>query len=483
MKRPRLGARGITAIVVAAGVIAGGVWLASTDGTRTETRLPTPIGVIPSGSSTPGTYRLTIELRHVEGRRVSGRRVAAKRLRPAAEDIRRVMTDLYTTGFVDPTRWDGGRFPTLEDLFTLRTRARVRRDLGALTLGSLAPHVDAVAPAATTLGVRFLVGTRPAVAVASVRFRGTAIAAGAALPIRHDGVYTLRRSEEGWRIASYKVHSRLPSIQEVERRSRKAAGSPGVASTGTFFLLVIGSDARPGESPEGTRGDSLHIVGVNPAKHAVSILGIPRDSFVPIPGIGTRKINEALFWGGPKLMVRTVEQLSGVAIDGYVLTGFKGFQDLVNAVGGIGVDVPYRMSDPYSHARFAPGMRHMNGRNALAFSRDRHDVPGGDFGRSMNQGRMLISALRELKTDVAKSPASILSWIAAGARILRSDLSLSDMVELLLSMPSLDPGHVENRVVSGTGATVGGLSVVLLSSAAHAMFRDLAADAIFNGRP
>ena len=245
---------------------------------------------------------------------------------------------------------------------------------------------------------------------------------------------------------------------------------------------MIGSDARPGESPEGTRGDSLHIVGVNPAKGAVSILGIPRDSFVPIPGVGTRKINEALL-GGPDLVVRTVEQLTGVSIDGYVLTGFAGFQDLVNAVGGIGVDVPYRMSDPYSNAYFPPGMRHMLGRDALAFSRDRHDVPGGDFGRSLNQGRMLIAALRQFKPDVARNPAALLTWLAAGAKILHTDLSLADMAGLLLSMPSLDPGRVDSRVVSGTGATVGGLSVVELGSAAHAMFRDFAADAIFNGRP
>jgi polyisoprenyl-teichoic acid--peptidoglycan teichoic acid transferase len=483
MRRPRPGARGITAIVVAAALAGGGVWLASTGGGTAESSPPTPIGVVPTGTPTAGANRLTIDLRRVEGTHVSGSRVRPRRLRSAAEAIRRVMTDLYTTGFVDPARWDGGRFPTIEDLFTLRTRARVHRDLGELTLGSLAPHLDAVRPGRTTLGVRFLVGTRPAVAVASVRFEGTAIAQGAELPIEHDGIYTLRRSERSWRIASYKVRSHLPSIDEVDRKARKAAGSPGVASTGTFFLLVIGSDARPGQSPEGTRGDSLHIVGINPAKHAVSILGIPRDSFVPIPGVGMRKINEALFWGGPKLVVRTVEQLTGVAIDAFVLTGFKGFQDLVNAVGGVGVDVPYRMSDPYSHARFAPGMRHMNGRAALAFSRDRHDVPGGDFGRSVNQGRMLIAALRQLKADVAKNPGSILNWIAAGARILRSDLSLSDMAELLLSMPSLDPGKVENRVVSGTGATIGGLSVVLLGSAAHAMFRDLAADAIFNDRP
>ncbi|MGZ5212430.1 MAG: LCP family protein, partial [Actinomycetota bacterium] len=238
----------------------------------------------------------------------------------------------------------------------------------------------------------------------------------------------------------------------------------------------------PGEPPEATRGDSLHIVGVNPARGAVSILGIPRDSFVPIPGVGTRKINEALL-GGPDLMVRTVERLTGVAIDGYVLTGFAGFQDLVNAVGGIGVNVPYRMSDPYSQASFRPGMASMLGRDALAFSRDRHDVPGGDFGRSMNQGRLLIAALRQLKLDVAKSPAALLTWLAAGAKFLHTDLGLADMAELLLSMPSLDPGRVENRVVSGTGATIGGLSVVQLGPAANATFRDLAADAIFNGRP
>jgi LCP family protein required for cell wall assembly len=226
----------------------------------------------------------------------------------------------------------------------------------------------------------------------------------------------------------------------------------------------------------------LHIVGVNPSKGVVSILGIPRDSFVTIPGVGTRKINEALL-GGPDLMVQTVERLTGVAIDGYVLTGFAGLQDLVNAVGGIGVNVPYRMSDPFSQANFRPGMKHMLGRDALAFTRDRHDVPGGDFGRSMNQGRLLIAALRQFKLDVAKNPAALLTWLAIGAKVLRTDLGLADMAEMFLSMPSLDPGRVENRVAPGTGAMIGGRSVVQLGPAAYAMFRDLAADAIFNGRP
>jgi LCP family protein required for cell wall assembly len=320
------------------------------------------------------------------------------------------------------------------------------------------------------------------IAVASVRFRGTAIGDDVELPVQHTGSYTLRRLDDRWQISSYDVRSRVPSLRDLHAKVRRAAASPGLASTGTFFILVIGSDARPGESPEATRGDSLHIVGVNPAKGAISILGIPRDSYVSIPGIGTRKINEALLHG-PDLMVETVEQLTGVAIDGYVLTGFAGFQDLVNAVGGIGIDVPYAMHDPYSNANFRPGMQHMLGRDALAFSRDRHDVPGGDFGRSMNQGRMLIAALRQLKLDVARNPAALLGWMAAGAKVLHTDLGVSEMAELLLSMPSLDPGRVENRVVSGTGAMVGGLSVVRLGSSAYATFRDLAADAMFNGQP
>ncbi len=473
--------RAIAAILVAIAIVGGGSWLVSQSSEPGPARAP-GAAVGPSASPAPHVDKLTLDLRKVAGRRVSGSRVRPARLRPAAQAVRRVMTELYSTGFVDPDAWHGGRFPALDTLFTVRTRSRVHRDLAELTLGALARRVDEVLPKTSTIGVRFLVGRRPFVAVASVKFRGTALAGDAKLPILHSGSYTLRRVDDRWRIASYEVRSRVPSIHDLSVKVRRAAGSPGLASTGTYFILVIGSDARPGESPEATRGDSLHIVGVNPAKGAVSILGIPRDSFVPIPGVGTRKVNEALL-GGPDLVVRTVENLTGVAIDGYVLTGFAGFQDLVNAVGGIGVDVPYRMNDPYSNANFRPGMTHMLGRDALAFSRDRHDVPGGDFGRSMNQGRMLIAALRQLKLDVAKNPGALLTWLAAGAKVLHTDLGLADMAELLLSMPSLDPGRVDSRVVSGTGATIGGLSVVELGSAAHAMFRDLAADAIFNGRP
>src|SRR4029453_17045092 len=108
----------------------------------------------------------------------------------------------------------------------------------------------------------------------------------------------------------------------------------------------MGRDARPGRSAVNARADSIHIVGVNPRVGRVSILGIPRDSWVAIPGSGTNKINAALVRGGPELLVRTVEQLSGIQIDAFVLTGFVGFERLGDPLGG----TPPRSPAPPTHS-------------------------------------------------------------------------------------------------------------------------------------
>ena len=482
-RRPFSGAlAGLVAFVF----LAGGGWLAfAVANGETPPTAAVSVTSSPNGGTAPSgapSYHLTFDLRHVTGRHTFPGPAPAARLRSASETVSQVVTELYSIGFVDAERWQDGRFGGIYDLFALRTRGRVRRDLSELTLGPLARRLEAVRPRASILDIRFLVDRFPIVAVATVSFRGTALVGDAELPVRHDGEYTLHRVDQRWRIASYHVRSRLPSDGLIDREIRSASASPGLRSTGPNFVLVIGSDARPGRVPSGARADSLHIVGVNPSRGVVSILGIPRDSYVPIPGVGVRKINESLLRGGPDLVVRTLERLSGVSIDGYVLTGFGGLRNLVNAIGGITIDVPYAMRDPYSGARFRPGVTHLSGREALAFARDRHDVPGGDFGRSLNQGRLLVAALRELKRDIARDPAALFSWIAAGSRILRTDLSLSEIVDLLLSVPSIDPGRVQNRVVPGSVATVGGLSVVRLGDAARTLFHDLAVDADFDRR-
>lgn len=270
-----------------------------------------------------------------------------------------------------------------------------------------------------------------------------------------------------------------PSLE----RGIDAEFRPGVPSDDLLFVLAIGSDARPDESVTRSRADSLHIIGVNPRRGGAAILGIPRDSYVPIPGAGSQKINAALFHGGPELVVRTVEQLTGIRVDAYLLTGFLDFRRMVTKVGPIEIVVPYAMRDAASGAHFRSGRARMTGPRALAFARNRHDAPGGDFGRSLNQGRLLVAALRALREDVRKDPLALFRWTAAGFGHVRTDLTLVEMLELLHAAVSIDPGRVDNRVVSGGGGTVGGASVVQLGSAAHAAFRDLRQDGLLGGPP
>jgi LCP family protein required for cell wall assembly len=212
------------------------------------------------------------------------------------------------------------------------------------------------------------------------------------------------------------------------------------------------------------------------------VLGIPRDSWVPIPGAGSSKINAALVRGGPQLVVETVERLTGIRIDAYVLTGFAGFQDVVGAVGGIDIRIPYPVSDRYAHAQFRSGPEHLTGNEALQYSRARHALADGDFGRSLNQGRVLIAALATLREAVRdRGVAALLPWAVAGARYLHTDLSLVDMFELLLAAPAIDPARVRNEVASGRVGSVGGSSVVFLDGGAYARFRDLARDGLLGG--
>jgi anionic cell wall polymer biosynthesis LytR-Cps2A-Psr (LCP) family protein len=148
----------------------------------------------------------------------------------------------------------------------------------------------------------------------------------------------------------------------------------------------------------------------------------------------------------------------------------------MNAIGGVDVRIPYAMDDPNSGAHFRPGRRHLGGAEALAFSRDRHDAPGGDLGRSLNQGRVLLATLQRLRAAFATDPARLLPWLVGASRFVRTDLSPSEMTELLLAATTFEPRRVRNTVVFGSGSTVNGQSIVRLGSSANAVFRDLARD-------
>jgi polyisoprenyl-teichoic acid--peptidoglycan teichoic acid transferase len=246
-----------------------------------------------------------------------------------------------------------------------------------------------------------------------------------------------------------------------------------------IFILFLGSDARPGEQITGQRSDSIHLVGINPEKKKASILGFPRDSWVSIPGYGTNKINAAMTEGGPDLVVKTVESLTGITIDYWTLTWFEGFQAMVNGIGGLTVDVPFAMSDSYSHAYFDPGVQTLNGRDALAFARNRHDLPQGDFGRSEDQGLLMVSALTQFKREFSKDPARLFDWVGAGLRNVRTDVPLDQVMNLAFTASVLNAKKVQNMVVPGSTGMAGNESIVNLDQAAlQAIANDMKPDGI-----
>jgi LCP family protein required for cell wall assembly len=245
-----------------------------------------------------------------------------------------------------------------------------------------------------------------------------------------------------------------------------------------LFVLALGSDARPGEPILNERADSIHIIGVNLKTHRATILGFPRDSWVNIPGHGTNKINTALTFGGPSLLIQTIESISGIRIDFWMLTSFPGLIGMVNGIGGLDVNVPRPMNDHYSGADFSAGQHHLNGGQTLAFSRDRHDVPGGDLGRSQNQGRVLLAALAKLHKTFANDPTKLFNWLVYGSRNLATDIDFSTLLDLALTATTIPSSNVNNLVVPATVGSVGAASVVFLLPSAASIYADMRADGV-----
>lgn len=255
--------------------------------------------------------------------------------------------------------------------------------------------------------------------------------------------------------------------------------TPDPTGRRTIRILAIGSDARPGQNPLRSRADSIHVIFLHPRRQRAVIVGIPRDSWVSIPGMGTNKINAAMASGGPARLVHTVEGNFGVRIDYWAVTTFRGLERMVDSVGGLRVRIPYRMRDPFSGSNFHPGLRRLHGKQVLAFARDRHSVPGGDFGRQLNGGRVFLSALVQFQQEYRRNPSRLLTWVAVGARNLDTDLSVGELVDLAFTATGIRLKHVMNLVLPGGTGSVGGLSVVRLSMrAARAIFADAKEDAV-----
>jgi LCP family protein required for cell wall assembly len=195
------------------------------------------------------------------------------------------------------------------------------------------------------------------------------------------------------------------------------ATAAALLPSGRFNILVLGTDKRPEEAGEPSRSDTLMVVSVDPAAKRVGVLGIPRDLQVLVPGYGWQKINAAYFLGeayhlpggGPGLALPTVSQLLNVPIDYYVALNFAGFEQIIDAAGGVDIDVPAPIDDPaypgpnysYMHIHFDAGFQHMDGAQALQYARTRHG--DSDFARIGRQ-QQVIRALQNKLAAVNMLP-------------------------------------------------------------------------------
>jgi polyisoprenyl-teichoic acid--peptidoglycan teichoic acid transferase len=262
------------------------------------------------------------------------------------------------------------------------------------------------------------------------------------------------------------------------QRAHEGSATPALKKR--IVLLTIGSDAGApkfgrGGSVEGGRADALQLVVVDTAKRRGVVLSFPRDSYVPIPGHGTNKINAAMSFGGPRLLVATFERLTGLTIDYYVLTSFDGLTDIVSKVGGVQVNVDMNLRDAFAGAFLNKGKQKLNGRQALAYARARKTLPGGDFDRSRHQGQLLVGGLGTFQRQVAEDPAKVMTWLGVVRDEVKTDLPFPELLRLALLANKVPPGGIKNVPVPSVAGSAGGASVVRLQPGAYALFGRLRA--------
>jgi len=264
------------------------------------------------------------------------------------------------------------------------------------------------------------------------------------------------------------------SVPLLKMGRAHAEFAPALDGSEPIFILVLGSDSRPGTPVERGLADSIHILGINPAKHRGTLLGFPRDSYVPLSTGGTNKINAAMPQGGPEAMVATVENLTGIELDYWALTGFGGLTQAVEQIGGLTINLPTQLVG--YDTTFPAGKQRLAGRDALQVARTRKSLTNGDFGRSENQQRLMIAALGQFRFEFAKDPNRLFVWLGAGLRNVETTLSIGELSELAFTAMQVKTTNVTNVVVPGTVGSAGGISIVNISSSASQLYADLKAD-------
>ncbi|MFI6705897.1 LCP family protein [Nonomuraea sp. NPDC050478] len=256
---------------------------------------------------------------------------------------------------------------------------------------------------------------------------------------------------------------------------------------GTNWLLV-GSDSRKGLSArerkklatgnsEGQRTDSMMLLHLPEGSDRPTLVSLPRDSAVTVPGQGRNKLNAAYAIGGPKLLVRTVETVTGIRVDNYMEIGFAGFVEIVDAVGGVEINVRAAVNDPKAGLKLKKGTQTLTGAQALGYVRTRKGGALPDYERTKRQRQFLSAVVKK-----AASPGTLinpftsipLAMSATDAVAVDEDTGVFDMLSLGLAMG--DSPVTTVVPFGGTENVAGGEAVKWDRAKALALFEALAAD-------
>lgn len=249
----------------------------------------------------------------------------------------------------------------------------------------------------------------------------------------------------------------------LEHRPARPESGPGAEA---LNILLMGTDRRSVEATSGTdataaewvpgaqRTDTIMILHINGDRQGASLISIPRDSWVDVPGYGSHKINAAFSLAGPSLAVETVEQLTGVRIDHLAVVDWVGFQSLIDAVGGVSVTVPRTIEDPHHNVVWFRGPQLLDADQAMLYVRQRYGLPHGDLDRVRRQQAVVRALFRaSLGTLRSRHPLTIYELLDTVTRNVSvdADWSFSDMRRLMLDLRSMPARELDLLTVPVRG--------------------------------
>ena len=285
------------------------------------------------------------------------------------------------------------------------------------------------------------------------------------------------------------------NIQRIPGAFPAEADRPAHAAGRAQNWLLVGSDRRAAQATTGRdaneplwrygaqRADTIILVHLPADRGRVHLVSFPRDAWVPIQGHGDAKLNAAFSFGGPPLLIATVERLTGVRVDHFAILDFEGFRSMTDALGGVEVRVARTVRDPARQVVWPAGTQHLDGARALDFVRQRHNLPGGDLGRIKRQ-QAFLKALAGQVVDkgTLANPLKLNAFLEAATKAVSVDesLTISRLRSLALQFRSLGAGDLDfvTAPVAGMG-TEGRQSVVYLDRAkSQRLYRALRTDAV-----